>query len=206
MKIRLAKSEDFPELIDLQTRSLTQLSKPHYSSLESVMIADHQAQARQQANETRFVAEVQGQIVGFAALLNMQPMIGAIYVDPEWIRQGVGSKLLEAVEAEAKERHIRVLSVMSSLMAVPFYESQGYAVVNSHRFESQLGIWITCKYLRKHLVPQESFAQWVQHHWIVLSLSILFLMLGFVSSRPWKPQSSERNEMQNLLEMPQKEF
>jgi putative acetyltransferase len=74
------------------------------------------------------VAVVDGRVVGFSELDGEKGVLSALYVHPDQVRQGVGSKLLEAVEAAARERAIARLRVQATLNAVVFYQAQGYVV------------------------------------------------------------------------------
>jgi putative acetyltransferase len=186
--IRPATSEELPYLIELQTRSIKTLSVHYYSKQEITALVEDQAYARDLGYETRFVAEVQGKIIGFATLWHIECAIGGVYVDPEWVRCGIGSRLLAIVEAEAKQRQIRTLSVMSSLTAVSFYESQGYLFRHPTGFVTRSGIWIQCKTLEKQLLPSESFADRIHRHHVLLAFGIVFLLLGFLFSRPQEPE------------------
>jgi putative acetyltransferase len=204
MEVRRAKLEELPELIELQTRSLQELSKEHYTPEEIAAIVENQIEGRTLVDEICFVAEDEGQIVGFAGILKEKSRISAMYVDPNWARQGIGSTLLAAVEAEAKQRGVRTLSVLSSLMAIPFYESQGFAILWSTELPTQSRLEIRCKELAKSLVPKNSESERAARHEKLLGMGILLLFLGFIFSRPWT--AFENMENQNRLEMLQRKF
>lgn len=200
MKVRLATSEDLPELIELQTRALQGLSGAHYTAEEIAAIVADQAEARTHGDETCYVAEEQGQIVGFAGILCERAKISAVYVEPDWARRGIGSKLLAAVEEEAKLRRIRTLCVMSSLMAVPFYKAQGFTALWATEFQTKSGVQIRCQDLKKNLV-EESEPERVMRHGMLVGMGTLLLFLGFVFSRPLArpPQDSRIEQTQDFL-------
>jgi GNAT superfamily N-acetyltransferase len=52
--------------------------------------------------------------------------IRAFFVRPEWARQGIGSRILEACEAAAQKAGFRRLEMGATLSGVPFYRARGY--------------------------------------------------------------------------------
>ena len=82
------------------------------------------------------VAELDGQVLGYLHLVNYEllyadPMknIMGIAVDPDYRRRGIGSALLEAGEAWAKDTGadgVRLVSGESRVGAHAFYRSLGY--------------------------------------------------------------------------------
>jgi len=88
----------------------------------------------EEGGETMWVAEGAGQIVGFASLKGDEVM--AVYTSPG-APPGIGSRLLEAVEAEARRRGLKTLKTSASINAAPFYAKRGFEEVN--RSELPLG-------------------------------------------------------------------
>ena len=126
--LRLATAQDIAALIELQTRSMSKLLTPYYTAPQITAIVRSQITARS-TEEICLIAELTGKIVGFAALLPTQGQISAVFVHPDFARQGVGTKLLVALEKYALSAKCRALSVMSSLTAVAFYQAQGYQIL-----------------------------------------------------------------------------
>lgn len=50
-------------------------------------------------------------------------------VDPAWRRRGMGRRVLKELERVAKQKGAKKIRLNARENAVPFYESQGYAVV-----------------------------------------------------------------------------
>lgn len=61
--------------------------------------------------------------------------VRAVYVDPAYAGEGVGSTLLERLEVTARDRGLASLGLHSSVNARPFYERHGYVVVEEITFE-----------------------------------------------------------------------
>ncbi len=53
--------------------------------------------------------------------------VGRIAVVPEHRRQGLGKAVMRALEAEARRRGYRGVTIAAQVRAIPFYESLGYA-------------------------------------------------------------------------------
>lgn len=142
LQICLAEMDDLPEIVALQSRSLRELSKGTYSEQQIEALVTSQERARTHSfttnDEVIYIAclpsppsaiesEPAGkQIVAIAALIHGRSQIGGLYVHPDYARRGIASQLLSQLELTAITQQRRVLRVMSSRVAVPFYEAMGY--------------------------------------------------------------------------------
>ncbi|WP_274629483.1 GNAT family N-acetyltransferase [Arvimicrobium flavum] len=76
------------------------------------------------------VAEIEGEIVGFATVLPAEAAFQAeledLFVAPEAWRKGVGRKLLAEAECRASAIGARTLLVVAGERARPFYGASGY--------------------------------------------------------------------------------
>src|SRR5436309_3518429 len=70
-------------------------------------------------------------IVGTASLGRDQ--VHAVFVHPARQGRGIGRRLMEAVESEARARGERELILYASQSAVAFYEANGWRTVPEHR-------------------------------------------------------------------------
>jgi putative acetyltransferase len=151
IQIRLCTSEDLPEIFELQAQSLqTLISHYHQRQIESLIRS--QKAARLTDDEILFVADYQGELVGFAALQMNSPGIGGLFVHPDYMRQGIGTKLITTLENTALEKRYKKLNVFSSLAAVDFYQAKGYKIFYKSGFFSEGSIWIPCFFLEKRLL------------------------------------------------------
>jgi putative acetyltransferase len=181
--LRFATAQDVPALIELQTRSISVLSIPYYSSEQIAAIGRSQKTARS-ADETCLIAEVAGELVGFAALVKQHSQISAVFVHPDLARQGIGAKLLAALETQARHQHCQMLSVMSSLTAVTFYQAQGYQITHKCGFWTPDRIWIPCVQLKKQLVPLTASEQTAQPSQLIGALWLLLLLGVLIFAQP----------------------
>lgn len=74
------------------------------------------------------VAEESGQPAGFAEL-EPDGRVDRFYVSADHQRVGVGAMMMEALTAEARRVGLSRLSVEASLTALPFFEAQGFTVL-----------------------------------------------------------------------------
>lgn len=83
------------------------------------------------------VAEVDDSVVGFGKLVPDHREVQAVYVHPDFTRQGIGYAILEKLENLAVGLGIDTLELQSSLNAVKFYEVHGFSQVREDTVEKQ---------------------------------------------------------------------
>jgi putative acetyltransferase len=163
VSIRAAQAGELEEIIGLQTLALVGVSAGcrKYNARQVDALVKGQARARRihWNLETILVAEVddltvsptsQG-VVGFICLSSFGAMIQGIFVHPDFMGLGIGSRLLMAIEQLALQKRCRQMMVMSSIEAVGFYERRGYVIQGSTGFYEGWGVWIPCQMLTKDL-------------------------------------------------------
>ena len=156
--IRLATEVDVPTMYSIHTSSIHECCSTHYTSEEIADWIERQSPHKYMSfvqQQSVYVAEELGEVVGFAQLgLGEDERSGevkALYVSPSATRRGVGSLLLSFLEQQALSRGWTVLVVNSTMNAVDFYTSQGFAAVGNaqHTVGNQS---LSCVHLRKKLV------------------------------------------------------
>ena len=58
--------------------------------------------------------------------------IRAMYTDPAFTRQGVGSLVMDLCEGAARARGFRRAEMMATMAGVPLYEARGYTTIEPH--------------------------------------------------------------------------
>jgi len=89
------------------------------------------------------VAEDDDRIVGCGSLLKMSPTlveVRSLAVAPEYRKNGVGAKVVNALVDEARARKMQ--TVFALTRAVPFFERQGFAVTSMDAFPEK--VWRDC--------------------------------------------------------------
>ena len=121
--LRPAEPDEWVALEELQRRASLEL--PDYrEQLLAHPDAIHLPPA-QIANGQVIVAEVDGEVVGFAAVVGGE--LDGLFVEPSWWRHGIGTALVEAA-THASRLSGMTLKVTAGPSARPFYESCGFAV------------------------------------------------------------------------------
>jgi GNAT superfamily N-acetyltransferase len=121
--LRLAVPEEHEELEDLQRRASLELDE-YREQLLANPDAIHLPPA-QIANGQVIVAEVDGEIVGFAAVVGGE--LDGLFVEPDLWGLGFGRTLVDAATHEARQRGL-TLRVIANPSARRFYESCGFTV------------------------------------------------------------------------------
>jgi len=123
LRIRIAQPEERDDLEALQRRA--SLALPDYrEQLEANPDAIHLPPA-QVANGQVLVAELDGRVAGFAALVGGE--LDGLFVEPDLWRQGVGKALVDEVTHLARLRGLAV-TVIAGPVARSFYERCGFSV------------------------------------------------------------------------------
>jgi len=80
--------------------------------------------------------EAERDVVGFGHLVPTESEIRAVYVHPDADGRGVGTAILDALEARARDLRLDDLSLSASLNAVGFYERAGYETTGSETYST----------------------------------------------------------------------
>jgi GNAT superfamily N-acetyltransferase len=128
-RVRPASEADVSAIWRVHTDSIRELCCERYGPEEiTAWIAFRPPDAYLKALDSRalFVAEWQGEVVGFGQLDPARGEIEACYVAPEAVGSGIGSALLARMEDEARRRGHRIVRLNATLNAEKFYARQGY--------------------------------------------------------------------------------
>ena len=138
LTLRLARPEELEELEELQRRASLEL--PEYrDQLLANPDAIHLPPA-QIANGQVIVAEIEGEIVGFAAVVGGE--LDGLFVEPDLWGGGIGSVLVDAATHEARKRGL-ALKVIANPRARRFYENCGFSVEGEEQTRFGPGIRMT---------------------------------------------------------------
>lgn len=156
-EIRTAEPDDATHILDMHHDSVHSLAKTHYpqgkldswSPPPTSERIHNLANKLQSGDELGHVAEYDGKIIGYAALVPDKKEIRAVYVSPEWVHQGVGKALLTTVMKQAiSEFGIEELTLSSSLNAIAFYQRHGFEIIEMRDHCMSSGDTLKSAYMR----------------------------------------------------------
>jgi GNAT superfamily N-acetyltransferase len=165
-QLRKATLEDKPVLEMLIARSARQLSAADYrpEQVEGALRGAFGVDTQLIQDGTYFVVEAGGRIVGCGGWSYRRTLFGsdsraerdagqldprvdparirAFFVDPDHARQGVGTKLLDHCESEARARGFARVELMGTLPGVRLYAARGYVAGAQVQYEVAPGVTI----------------------------------------------------------------
>ncbi len=133
MRIRRAALEDAKELSALRKATIRTINKNDYTPSQIARWSkrgntDDFVKIHDQV--LRYVAIEEEKIIGFGDIMKDTPEeMGALYVHKNFVRQGVGTKLMKKIENTVRKMGVRRFSLRSSITAKEFYEKLGYKVI-----------------------------------------------------------------------------
>ena len=136
--IRAYDETDLDALIDLFTGSVRQVASRDYSPAQinawAPVAVNREQWATRLGGRPTFVAEVAGEIAGFSDL-EPDGHIDMMFVHADHQGRGVARALLDHIHAQAGKRGIGRLSTEASITARPFFERNGFEVIEAQDVE-----------------------------------------------------------------------
>ncbi|MBI5390424.1 GNAT family N-acetyltransferase [Candidatus Woesearchaeota archaeon] len=138
--IRKAKPADAAAVNTMHEETIRTVNKKDYTPQQiNVWAGRFTIEKRLEAWKKNrcYVATISKMIVGFGDFRGKEVM--GLYVHKKYLGKGVGSKLLERIEIEARKQGIKVLFCTSTITAKEFYQKMGFHVMRKtvHRFKDQ---------------------------------------------------------------------
>ncbi|MCT4687018.1 GNAT family N-acetyltransferase [Vallitalea sp.] len=133
MKIRRLEERDVIDVADLAMRTFRRYNSLDFYDEEAITKTldyfDPTKNTKQQlldkfSKKPIFYVAEEDEIVGM--ICGMANRISSLFVDGTQHRSGIGKKLLERFEIEAKEYNSNYISIEASLYAVAFYQKMGF--------------------------------------------------------------------------------
>ncbi|WP_293744870.1 GNAT family N-acetyltransferase [uncultured Pedobacter sp.] len=150
MTIRIATFQDIPELKKLLDDSVRSLSKDYYttSQIDSALKYIFGIDSQLIDDGSYYVVELDGTIAGCGGWSRRKTLYGgdqhkelydtlldptreparirAFFVHPDYARRGIGRKIIELCENEAKKHGFSSLALGATLPGVPLYKAMGF--------------------------------------------------------------------------------
>jgi GNAT superfamily N-acetyltransferase len=138
LTLRLAQPDEHEALEELLRRASAEI--PEYRDQLLLQPDAIYLPEGQIANGQVIVAELHGEIAGFAAVVGGE--LDGLFVEPDLWGQGIGRALLDAATHQARRRGL-ALSVIANPRARPFYESCGFSVEGEEQTRFGLALRMT---------------------------------------------------------------
>ncbi|RJQ59831.1 MAG: GNAT family N-acetyltransferase [Desulfobacteraceae bacterium] len=163
ISVRDAKRDEWPDVLRIHRRAIYEIASADYSiqvlsawgppiKNEDLprMIAEFDAKLYR--GQIIIVAENDGCLAGFGEVAPNRNLLVAIYINPDYVRQGVGSAILVELERLACKKNLQFLQLDSSLTAFPFYETHGYKSLGRDVHILRNGKKMECVKMRKDFI------------------------------------------------------
>ncbi len=153
--IRLATFQDIPELKKLLDHSVRGLSKEFYTSsqIDSALKYIFGIDTQLINDGTYYIVEIDGIIAGCGGWSMRKTLYGgdqhkesqdtlldpimesarirAFFVHPDYARRGIGRKIMDLCEGEAKKHGFSRLELGATLPGVPLYKAMGFLEIDN---------------------------------------------------------------------------
>ncbi len=150
--IKPAAVDDARRMKELHKRSVMGLCGKEYTRDQLIGWVNRSSLEKFQfrlENHRSFVAEQDQKMIGFVRWNPKTRELCSIFVDPDHIRQGVASELMDTAIKDALTHQVDQLWLDASLTAVTFYESRGWIKV-----ETSTNGFLECIRMTKQIADQ----------------------------------------------------
>jgi putative acetyltransferase len=138
-QIRRARAADAIDIRNVHSESVDKLGAHAYDDEQIKRWAQPRDPADYPIEERgvySVVAEQDDGVIGFGWMrveaeeyLETEGEITAVYIHPDVVREGIGSRIYGELERHARQHRVESLGLWASLNAVPFYEARGYDTI-----------------------------------------------------------------------------
>ncbi|MEZ2304049.1 MAG: GNAT family N-acetyltransferase [Microcoleus sp.] len=132
MKVRNYEIGDTEQIIKLFYETVHQVNIQDYTKAQvdawAPVDSDRENWVKSLSNKFTFVA-TEGDIIAGFGELETNGHIDRFYCHKDFQRKGVGTKILEQIEAKAKELGLKTIFTEASITAQPFFENKYFRVI-----------------------------------------------------------------------------
>lgn len=162
VRIREARPADAEPIADVHVAAIREQGSEAYDERQVEAWLANVHPERYPLGEPDFhvvVAERADNVVGFG-LLERDPSdvdepavgkIGAVYVRPDHVREGVGGAILDALESAARDSDLETIVLTASKNAIDFYRRRGYEGVETVVLEMRADVPLESLRMRREL-------------------------------------------------------
>jgi putative acetyltransferase len=132
LQVRRYEKKDTKQIINLFRETVININIKDYSKEQVDVWAngnlDEDAWENRLATSNTYVAVKDEKIIGFGNY-NTNGEVDLFYIHKDYQRQGIGNRILEKLEEDAKGHDFYKLYTEASITAKPFFEARGYKVI-----------------------------------------------------------------------------
>lgn len=148
MKLRKATTKDIPAILELFKLTITKVNSQDYTpeQIEVWTQSVKNTERWQQRIEMQFflLVETDDQLVGIGSI-TATGYLDMMYVHPDFQRMGIAQTLLEALTSYAESQEAVAITSDVSITARPFFEKNGFTVLQKQENERQGQILVNYK-------------------------------------------------------------
>jgi N-acetylglutamate synthase-like GNAT family acetyltransferase len=172
--LRKATLDDRPAIAELIAASARGLSRDDYTDVQiesAIETGVFGVDTELIADGTYYVVELEGRLIGCGGWSKRKTLFGgdrfagreaeeldprrdpakirAFFVHPEWSRRGIGKRILQRCENDARVCGFQSLELMATLPGRKLYEAEGYIVEAEVAYRMDDGVHIELVRMRK---------------------------------------------------------
>ena len=154
LELRKATADDINQLWNVRTLAIKSGCREHYSDEDVQRWANVPIYSGFPTivAETKFYVIADSfRVAGFGYLDPTTSEVGGMFVHPDFHRQGLGRRILSALDMEASRAELKFLWLTSTLNAEPFYVSAGFKSQGRGKWNHPNGFEMECVNMRKDL-------------------------------------------------------
>jgi putative acetyltransferase len=141
MDIRKFTDSDINQIVSLFYETVHSVNKRDYSQEQIDAWAPKDEETLKlntwkdsMSQNVTYVAEIEGEIVGFSDMTHYGHL-DRLYIHKDFQGQGIASALVNTLESEARGLGLIEMDTEASITAKPFFERQGYRIIQSQVVE-----------------------------------------------------------------------
>jgi putative acetyltransferase len=162
IEVKMAEISDVEDIMNIHTLAVFETAAASYPeeivrNWDSPMTPEMEKKyidAIETNDEIIVVAKINGRTVGFGWVVPKLNELRAIYVHPDFGRQGVGAQIVADLERLAAERGLKELELIASLNAEKFYFKHGFVKIGNCEHKIRSGHVMPCVKMRKILIKE----------------------------------------------------
>lgn len=153
MKIREYNFDDAEAHAEVHRQSVRGIASKYYrDEVIDAWASKEPEDSPLDEKKVRFVAETdEGEVIGFSDYNKETNELSGLYVKPSFAGRGLGEKLLQKAEEDAKENGLDHLWCKSTATAKEFYRKHGYNTTEETTHELEEGIEMKAYKMEKKL-------------------------------------------------------